>query len=90
LSRQSTTDLAKRARDELNKPVSRSTVWRVLDEDAIKPWQYEPWITDGVVGASEPSFPSCARRSDAPTHFRVYLPRVSAVISFPQPGRRLS
>lgn len=44
LSRQSTTDLAKRVRDELNKPISRSTVWRILDEDAIKPWQYEHWI----------------------------------------------
>jgi hypothetical protein len=44
LSRQSTTDLAKRARDELNKPISRSTVWRILDADAIKPWQYEHWI----------------------------------------------
>jgi DDE superfamily endonuclease len=44
LSRQSTTDLAKRAQDELNKPISRSTVWRILAEDAIKPWQYEHWI----------------------------------------------
>jgi hypothetical protein len=44
LSRQSTTDLAKRARDELNKPIGRSTVWRILDEDAIKPWRYEHWI----------------------------------------------
>jgi len=44
LSRQSTTDLAKRAQEELNKPISRSTVWRLLDEDAIKPWQYEHWI----------------------------------------------
>jgi DDE superfamily endonuclease len=44
LSRQSTADLAKRAQDELNKPISRSTVWRILDEDAIKPWQYEHWI----------------------------------------------
>jgi hypothetical protein len=44
LSRQSTTDLARRVRDELNKPISRSTVWRILDEDAIKPWQYEHWI----------------------------------------------
>jgi len=44
LSRQSSTDLANRARDELNKPISRSTVWRILDEDAIKPWQYEHWI----------------------------------------------
>jgi DDE superfamily endonuclease len=44
LSRQSTTDLAKRAREELNKSISCSTVWRILDEDAIKPWQYEHWI----------------------------------------------
>ena len=44
LSRQSSTDLADRAREELNKPISRSTVWRILDEDAIKPWQYEHGI----------------------------------------------
>jgi DDE superfamily endonuclease len=44
LSRQSTSDLAQRAQEELNKPISRSTVWRILDEDAIKPWQYEHWI----------------------------------------------
>jgi hypothetical protein len=44
LSRQSTSDLAKRARDELNRPISPSTVWRILDEDAIKPWQYEHWL----------------------------------------------
>jgi len=28
----------------LGKNISRSTVWRVLHEDAIKPWQYEHWI----------------------------------------------
>jgi hypothetical protein len=44
LSRQSTTDLAKRAQEELNKPISRTTVWQILDDDAIKPWQYEHWI----------------------------------------------
>jgi DDE superfamily endonuclease len=44
LSRQSTSDLAKRAQGELDRPISRSTVWRILDEDAIKPWQYEHWI----------------------------------------------
>jgi hypothetical protein len=44
LSRQSTTDLAKRAQEELNKPISRSSVWQILDTDAIKPWQYEHWI----------------------------------------------
>jgi hypothetical protein len=44
LSRQSTTDLARRAGEELNKPIARTTVWRILDEDAIKPWQYEHWL----------------------------------------------
>src|SRR5262249_2665079 len=44
LSRQSLADLTARAGKALGKPVSRSTVWRVLDADAIKPWQYEHWI----------------------------------------------
>jgi hypothetical protein len=44
LSRQSTSDLARRAAQELNKPIGRTTVWRILDEDAIKPWQYEHWL----------------------------------------------
>jgi hypothetical protein len=44
LSRQSTTDLAERVRGELNRPISRSAVRRILDEGAIKPWQYEHWI----------------------------------------------
>jgi hypothetical protein len=44
LSRQSLADLTARARTALGKPISRSTVWRILDADAIKPWQYEYWI----------------------------------------------
>src|SRR5260370_132543 len=44
LSRQSTTDLAKRAAEELNRPIGRTTVWEILDEDAVKPWQYEHWL----------------------------------------------
>lgn len=44
LSRQSLTDLTARASQALGKPISRSTIWRVLDVDAIKPWQYEHWI----------------------------------------------
>jgi hypothetical protein len=44
LSRQSTTDLARRAAEELNKPIGRTTVWEILDSDAIKPWQFEHWI----------------------------------------------
>jgi hypothetical protein len=44
LSRQSLGDLARAAAGELHKPISRTTVARILDEDAIKPWQYEHWI----------------------------------------------
>jgi DDE superfamily endonuclease len=44
ISRQSVTDLTSRARKALGKPISSSTVWRMLHEDAIKPWQYEHWI----------------------------------------------
>lgn len=44
LSRQSLSDLVQRARAGLGKSISRSTVWRWLHEDALKPWQYEHWI----------------------------------------------
>jgi hypothetical protein len=44
LSRQSLADLAARARRELGKPVSRSTVGRVLRAAALKPWRYDHWI----------------------------------------------
>jgi hypothetical protein len=44
LSRQSLADLAMRAHYALGKPISRSTVWRILDRDAIKPWRYKYWI----------------------------------------------
>jgi hypothetical protein len=44
LSRQSLADLTRRVNALLAEPMSRSTVWRVLHEDAIKPWQYEHWI----------------------------------------------
>jgi hypothetical protein len=44
LSRQSLADLVGRARGILGKKISRSTVWRMLHEAAIKPWQYEHWI----------------------------------------------
>ena len=33
-----------RASSALGQPISRSTVWRILDADAIKPWQYTYWI----------------------------------------------
>jgi hypothetical protein len=44
LSRLATTDLATRATTALGRPISPSTVWRILDADAIKPWRYEYWI----------------------------------------------
>jgi hypothetical protein len=44
LSRQSLADLTRRANAILPNPMSRTTLWRVLHDDAIKPWQYEHWI----------------------------------------------
>jgi hypothetical protein len=44
LSRLSTSDLAARVAAALGRPISPSTVWRILDADAIKPWRYEYWI----------------------------------------------
>jgi hypothetical protein len=44
LSRLSLSDLAGRATVALGRAISPSTVWRILDRDAIKPWRYEYWI----------------------------------------------
>src|SRR4029079_15137705 len=44
LSRLSTTDLAARSATALGRAISPSTVWRILDADAITPWRYEYWI----------------------------------------------
>jgi hypothetical protein len=44
LSRQSLADLVRRSRETLGKKISRSVVWRMLHEAAIKPWQYEHWL----------------------------------------------
>src|SRR5215831_183851 len=37
-------DQPARVRNVLGTPISRSTVWRILDTDAIKPWRYKYWI----------------------------------------------
>jgi hypothetical protein len=44
LSRQSLADVTARAQHALGKPISRSTVWRMLATDAIKLWRYKYWI----------------------------------------------
>jgi hypothetical protein len=44
LSRQSLGDLTVRACRTLSRPISRSTIWRMLHADALKPWRYEYWI----------------------------------------------
>jgi len=44
LSRQSLADVTARARNALGTPISRSTVWRILETDAIKPWRSKYWI----------------------------------------------
>ena len=44
LSRQSLADLTGRVQEALNRKISRTTVWRILHRDALKPWQYKYWI----------------------------------------------
>jgi DDE superfamily endonuclease len=44
LSRQSLADVTARAQAALGQRISRSTVWRMLATDAIKPWRYKYWI----------------------------------------------
>jgi len=44
LSRQSLADITARAQAALGKSISRSTVGRILDTDALKPWRYKYWI----------------------------------------------
>jgi hypothetical protein len=57
LSRLSTSDLADRTSMALGRSISPSTVWRILDADAIKPWRYQYWIF-----AREPKFSEKAGR----------------------------
>jgi len=44
LSRLSASDLADRTSTALGRSISSSTVWRILNTDAIKPWRYQYWI----------------------------------------------
>lgn len=45
LSRLSSNDIAAEAANRgIVAQISGSTVWRWLDQDAIKPWQYRSWI----------------------------------------------
>jgi hypothetical protein len=44
LSRHSTADITRLINEALDRQMSQSTVWRILDRDAIKPWQYRFWI----------------------------------------------
>jgi len=43
LSRQSLADGTARAQHALGNSISRSPVWRILDQDALKPWRYKAW-----------------------------------------------
>ena len=46
LSRSSTADLVRSvAAQPAAPPVSASTIWRLLDQDPLKPWQHRSWIT---------------------------------------------
>src|SRR5216684_4047 len=44
LSRQSTADITRRVNDGLHRPISASSVWRILRRDALQPWRYRYWI----------------------------------------------
>lgn len=45
LSRYSTNDLVRVIKDDKNfHRMSGSTIWRILDRDAIKPWRFRMWI----------------------------------------------
>jgi len=44
LSRQSLGDVTKRVRGAVGRQISRSTVKRIPDSDAVKPWRYKYWI----------------------------------------------
>jgi DDE superfamily endonuclease len=45
LARYSLSDLVRRVAAEASvRPMSRATIWRILDRDAIKPWQHRCWI----------------------------------------------
>jgi hypothetical protein len=58
LSRYSTADLTRLiAAHPDAPPMSASTIWRILDRDALKPWQHRSWIT-----ARDPCFAAKAGR----------------------------
>jgi len=45
LSRYSTADLARLVSEQPDAPpMSRSTIWRILDRDVLKPWQQRSWL----------------------------------------------
>jgi hypothetical protein len=45
LSRYSTADLARLVGEHPAAPaMSQSTIWRILDRDALKPWRYRSWL----------------------------------------------
>lgn len=55
LSRLSTADIARQAKQALGRAISPGTVWRILAADAIKPWRYKYWIC--------PRAPHCAEKA---------------------------
>ena len=58
LSRQSVGDVRARVQSALGKPRSRSTVWRMLSQEAIKPWHYRSWIFPRDPQVAEKAGPS--------------------------------
>jgi hypothetical protein len=44
LSRQSTADITRRVNEMIHRPISASSVWRMLRRAALQPWRYRYWI----------------------------------------------
>jgi hypothetical protein len=57
LSRQSLADVTARPRNALGNPISRSTVWRMLETDAIQPWRDKSWILPRALRFAEQAGP---------------------------------
>ena len=78
LSQQSLADLVRRSQEVLGRKISRSTVWRMLHEAAIKPWQHESWLfpRDPLFAAKAGPMPAVRFRAGRPCRIRPLPPAV--------------
>jgi hypothetical protein len=87
LSRQSLADITARACKVLGKPISRSTVWRMLDTDVIKPWRYKYWIVP-----RDPTLPRrpgrCWISMQVCGRARLWAPRTTSAVPTRRPASK--